>query len=171
MWLLLSLGTRSQPSVSPHAVYGSLSCLSEQMRDIGGGEKQVCSFYEFLRKIYTGLESSQAGGCARVAGWYEMWGISHVWGTWEAPLSRRRSSGSQLFNTIYYTLLAKAHVTPVLPEHVRGERSKKIDQKQCMLLKWDKVSVSTHVCVWEDEMEAVCLPCQSQAHPLCSHIT
>lgn len=145
VWLL----TRSQPSLSPHAVYGSLSCLSDQMRDNGRGEKQ--QVFEFLRKAYTGLASSQAGGCARVAGWYEMRGISHVWGTWEAPLSGRRSSGSQLFNTIYYTLLAKVRVTLVLLEHVRGERSKKIDQKQCTLLKWDKVSLSTHVRVWGDE--------------------
>lgn len=106
---MLSLRTRSQPSLStPHAVLR---------------KRRLCSIYELFRKIYTGLESSQAGGCARVTGWYEMRGISHVWGTWEAPLSGRRSSGSQLFNTIYYTLLAKAYVTPVMPEHVWGERS------------------------------------------------
>lgn len=77
-----------------------------------------------------GLESSQAGGWARVAGWYEMRGISHVWGTWEAPLSGRRCSGSQLFNTIYSTLLDKAHVTPVMPEHV------------------PKKSIKNNVCFW-----------------------
>lgn len=97
--------------------------MSDQMINKGSEEKQ---HLWALRKINMLLESSQMGVCVSVAGCYEMSEkiprLGHIRGTF---VCATRSSGSQLFSTIYYTLFATDHVTLVLPEHVRRERSKK----------------------------------------------
>lgn len=141
--------------------YGSVSCLLDQMRDNGRGD--FVAFMSSLEKYIWVWRAARRGvALAWLAGM--RWEGYPTSGAHERHLCLDDGAPGHSFSTQFTIhslprLMLLRSCRSTLEESV--PKKKKNDQKQCTLLKWDKVSLSTHVRVWEDEMEAVCLPCQS----------